>query len=203
MAFLDDVIRFLQSRQGPPSPKLWTHSRIQNHVGKTQIRNRWSLQVGIDSPQVPRCLIQKPSCGAETTHFLQRARSSVCSALLQAAHNNHAHGFGERWSWAPSGRSVAAPRPLARASMLKCSECSFCVACGSPSLPHSVPVGVAVFSTGHHRAACATVGVLGGRGFALESAAARVCCEASACDRDCACWRLGHPGTRRGGSTAP
>ena len=31
---------------------------------------------------------------------------------------------------------------------------------------------------GHHRAACATVGVLGRRGFALESAAARVCREA-------------------------
>ena len=31
---------------------------------------------------------------------------------------------------------------------------------------------------GHHRAACATVGVLGRRGFALESAARRVCREA-------------------------
>ena len=33
---------------------------------------------------------------------------------------------------------------------------------------------------GHHRAACATVGVLGRRGFTLESAAARVCREAGA-----------------------
>ena len=33
-------------------------------------------------------------------------------------------------------------------------------------------------SYGHHRAACARVGVLGRRGFALESAAARVCREA-------------------------
>ena len=33
-------------------------------------------------------------------------------------------------------------------------------------------------SSGHHRAACANVGVLGRRGFALESAAARVCREA-------------------------
>ena len=31
---------------------------------------------------------------------------------------------------------------------------------------------------GHHRASCAIVGVLGRRGFALESAAARVCREA-------------------------
>ena len=35
-------------------------------------------------------------------------------------------------------------------------------------------------SFGHHRAACATVGVLGRRGFALESAAARMCREAGA-----------------------
>ena len=33
-------------------------------------------------------------------------------------------------------------------------------------------------SSGHHRAACTNVGVLGRRGFALESAAARVCREA-------------------------
>ena len=33
-------------------------------------------------------------------------------------------------------------------------------------------------SSGHHRAACANVGVLGRRGFALESAATRVCREA-------------------------
>ena len=33
-------------------------------------------------------------------------------------------------------------------------------------------------SNGHHRAACARVGVLGRRGFALETAAARVCREA-------------------------
>ena len=34
--------------------------------------------------------------------------------------------------------------------------------------------------SGHHRAACAQAGVLGRRGYALESAAARVCREASA-----------------------
>ena len=41
---------------------------------------------------------------------------------------------------------------------------------------------------GHHRAACATVGVLGRRGFALESAAARVCREAGGrVRRTCLC----------------
>ena len=35
-------------------------------------------------------------------------------------------------------------------------------------------------SLGHHRASCAKAGVLGRRGFALESAPARVCHEAGA-----------------------
>ena len=37
--------------------------------------------------------------------------------------------------------------PTSSHTRLECSECSFCVACGSPFLPRSVPVGVAVFST--------------------------------------------------------
>ena len=40
--------------------------------------------------------------------------------------------------------------------------------------------GLPLDPRGHHRAACATAGVLGRRGFALESAAARVCREAGA-----------------------
>ena len=37
---------------------------------------------------------------------------------------------------------------------------------------------VASFWYGHHRASCATAGVLGRRGFAVENAAARICREA-------------------------
>ena len=40
--------------------------------------------------------------------------------------------------------------------------------------------GLPLDSRGHHCAACAQVGVLGRRGYALESAAARVCREAGA-----------------------
>ena len=40
--------------------------------------------------------------------------------------------------------------------------------------------GLPLDPRGHHRAACATAGVLGRRGFALQSAAARVCREAGA-----------------------
>ena len=55
--------------------------------------------------------------------------------------------------------------------------CSFAV-CGSSFLPLRDP-GRPLDVLGHHRAACANVGVLGRRGFALENAAARVCREAS------------------------
>ena len=51
-----------------------------------------------------------------------------------------------------------------------------------PSLSLLAPAGVAVplDVLGHHRAACSRAGVLGSRGFSLESAAARVCREAGA-----------------------
>ena len=52
-------------------------------------------------------------------------------------------------------------------------------------------------SFGHHRAACANVGVLGRRGFALESAAARVCREAGGRVSVNQCPRLGHCHPRR------
>ena len=49
-----------------------------------------------------------------------------------------------------------------------------------PSSVRNCRCGLPLDSRGHHRAACATAGVLGRRGFALESAAARVCREAGA-----------------------
>ena len=47
-----------------------------------------------------------------------------------------------------------------------------------PLSSRSCRCGRPLDSSGHHRAACAVAGVLGSRGFALESAAARVCREA-------------------------
>ena len=54
-------------------------------------------------------------------------------------------------------------------------------------------------SRGHHRAACARVGILGGRGWAVENAAARICREAGGrvtTQRDG--WGPGPGGTSRG-----
>ena len=62
-----------------------------------------------------------------------------------------------------------------------CFGCFFCV--GSVSLCASLcaRVDVAVFLTFlHHRASCSRAGVLGRRGFAVESAAARICREGGA-----------------------
>ena len=52
--------------------------------------------------------------------------------------------------------------------------------CGSlsPSSSRACRCGRPLDPSGHHRAACAVAGVLGRRGFAVESAAARVCREA-------------------------
>ena len=47
-----------------------------------------------------------------------------------------------------------------------------------PLSSRSCRCGRPLDSSGHHRAACAVAGVLGSRGFTLESAAARVCREA-------------------------
>ena len=49
-----------------------------------------------------------------------------------------------------------------------------------PSTSRNCRCGLPLDSRGHHRAACAVAGVLGQRGFTLESAAARVCREAGA-----------------------
>ena len=47
-----------------------------------------------------------------------------------------------------------------------------------PLSQHACRCGRPIDPFGHHRAACARTGALGRRGFALESAAARVCREA-------------------------
>ena len=49
-----------------------------------------------------------------------------------------------------------------------------------PSSARNCRCGLPLDSSGHHRAACAVAGVLGRRGFAVESAAACVCREAGA-----------------------
>ena len=49
-----------------------------------------------------------------------------------------------------------------------------------PPTARNCRCGLPLDSCGHHRAACAAAGVLGRRGFAVESAAARICREAGA-----------------------
>ena len=64
--------------------------------------------------------------------------------------------------------SPACQSPITAVSTLSRSACFFYAAFGS------------LDPCGHHRAACSVAGVLGRRGFAVESAAARVCREAGA-----------------------
>ena len=79
-------------------------------------------------------------------------------------------------------RYVVFPRRCIPVSMPNRSALLSYVAFGSP-LPcsaRSCRCGLPLDSCGHHRAACAVQGVLGRRGLAVESAAARVCRKAGA-----------------------
>ena len=57
-----------------------------------------------------------------------------------------------------------------------------------PFTERSCRCGLPFDSVGHNRAACARAGVLGMRGWALESVAARICCEGGGRDHNHACW---------------
>ena len=82
------------------------------------------------------------------------------------------------WRASRSSRHLSRPRP---SSTLRVSGSSFCVASGASSLcVLQFRCGQPLDSRGHHRGACAHAGVLGRRGFPLESCAARICREAGA-----------------------
>ena len=71
---------------------------------------------------------------------------------------------------------------LCSASAPSCSACccSVHVRLSLPPVSRSCRCGRPLESRGHHRAGCSRAGVLGRRGFAVESAGARICREAGA-----------------------
>ena len=81
-----------------------------------------------------------------------------------------------------SGSGAGTALSTVRTHQLVCIDSQLfrvhCPAFDSPFPSHGASAGVAAPS--HHRAPCARAGVLARRGFALESAAARVCREAGA-----------------------
>ena len=83
-----------------------------------------------------------------------------------------------------SVRSHGGPPVLRGAFLLVCSVLPSALPCSPPSSLMASPLssrtcrcGRPLDIFGHHRAACSRAGILGSRGFALESAAARVCRE--------------------------
>ena len=74
--------------------------------------------------------------------------------------------------------------PVSREARIESSSFRVLVLCRLwfplPPSSRNCRCGLPLDLRGHHRAGCAQVGVLGRRGFALESAAARVCREAGA-----------------------
>ena len=73
----------------------------------------------------------------------------------------------------------AVPSCDALKSVLTTSGCC-CSVFALPPVMRTCPCGRPLDSFGHHRAACSVAGVLGRRGFALESVGARICREAGA-----------------------
>ena len=89
--------------------------------------------------------------------------------------------FHNRGPWL--GFHSTVPRRQRRLVWTRSVFASFsCTASGarSPSRPPSAGVASHLTPGGHHRAACATSGVLGRRGFPWESCAVRICREAGA-----------------------
>ena len=122
-------------------------------------------------PNQPRVGWQAPAAREVESSFLANLRMTLSNAegaLLRSK-------GGPQASARLSVSRRIAPHVWNRNSSGSCS----CANCVSHSLFQPVPADVAVLFDvlGHHRAACANVGVLGRRGFALESAAARVGCE--------------------------
>ena len=81
-------------------------------------------------------------------------------------------GAGTALSVVPTGFLTQIPPHLFRIVLLRRLRLPL------PLSLHTCRCGRPIDSFGHHRAACARAGVLGRRGFALESAAARICREA-------------------------
>ena len=81
-------------------------------------------------------------------------------------------GAGTALSVVPTGFLTQIPPHLFRIVLLRRLRLPL------PLSSHTCRCGRPIDSFGHHRAACARAGVLGRRGFALESAAARICREA-------------------------
>ena len=109
-------------------------------------------------PSASKSTSSSPSCSPVVSH-----RSVLCSvpkvALSLACRSSHAQRFDSHLFRVLLLRRLHLPLPLSSRSCR----------CG---LPLKV--------RGHHRTSCPTSGVLGWRGFKLESAAARVCFEAGA-----------------------
>ena len=109
----------------------------------------------------------------------ERFRSTVvwprCTTTQQALLRSQSGPMsGLPFSAVPSPSSSRFPAHLFRVLLFRCFWLPL------PLTSRTCRCGRLLDVHGHHRAACARAGVLGGRGFSVESAAARVCREAGA-----------------------
>ena len=134
------------------------NQRIMNLAG---VRQGWQHEAASRVERcVPGCRVDAPSCPATNRPLLRSQSGSHSRSTVDTCFD----------------QSSIAVRPPS------CSGFFSCAACVSLYLSRLVVCrcGRQIDPFGHHRAACSRAGVLGRRGYAVESAAARVCREAGA-----------------------
>ena len=97
--------------------------------------------------------------------------ASMPDSVVAAVRSQGGSGAGLALSCSPTCRTTRLEAQLFRVTLLRRLQLPL------PFTERSCRCGLPLDSLGHHRAACARAGVLGKRGWALESIAARICRE--------------------------
>ena len=124
-------------------------------------------------PGISRQGWQHEAASRVKRHFRDRVLFSHMGPRERALVRSQAGaGAGLALTVAPTSHLTRIPPHLFRVVLLRRLRLPF------PLSLHACRCGRQIDQFGHHRAACARAGVLGRRGFALESAAGRICREA-------------------------
>ena len=105
-------------------------------------------------------------------HFRASLFTRVSEQVQALVRSQAGAGAGSALTVAPTSRETTIPSHLFRVILLRRLRLAL------PLSMRNCRCGQPLDSSGHHRAACARAGMLGRRGFTLESVAARICREA-------------------------
>ena len=164
---------------------LIVHQHCPDHgtSPRSFLRARLGISFGL-RPQQPAFDEMEPSFFSHGWQFLagkvveQRFRSAVRVAMHSHSASTPPFSIGSHVRASFFRRPFLFCCPLPRSTFPGASPSP--TLASSPLASRTCRCGRLLDVLGHHRAACARAGVLGGRGFSVESAVVRVCREASA-----------------------